>query len=323
LFSEIISLDNLFLSFYEFKKGKAKKSDVQEFERNLENSLFRLHEELREKKYKHGGYKSFYITDPKLRHIHKAEVSDRIIHHAIYRILYPIYDRKFICDSYSCRIDKGTHRAVNRLEYFGRKVSKNHTGEGFVLKCDIRKFFDSIDHNILIETIKDKINDNDLIWLLNTMIKSFETDLGKGMPIGNLTSQLFANIYLNELDKFIKYQLKIKYYLRYCDDFLILDQQENKLLVLRKEIEQFLKTKLKLSLHQDKVTIKKLSQGIDFLGYIVFPNYRTLRTKTKRRMFMKVNKNNLPSYLGLLKHCNGYELEKTINKKVKKLICNL
>ena len=314
LFSQIISLENLFLSFYEFKKGKSKKGDVQEFERNLENSLFRLHEELREKKYKHGGYKSFYITDPKLRHIHKAEVSDRIIHHAIYRILYPIYDRKFICDSYSCRIDKGTHRAVNRLEYFGRKVSKNHTSGGYVLKCDVRKFFDSIDHNILMETIKDRINDNDLIWLLTTIIKSFKTNSDKGMPIGNLTSQLFANIYLNELDKYIKYQLKVKYYLRYCDDFLILDKKEETLLFLKSKIDKFLGTNLKLSLHKDKVTINKLTKGVDFLGYVALPNHRILRTKTKRRMFRKVNKNNLSSYLGLLEHCNGYRLGKRIKQ---------
>ena len=153
LFNEIISLENLFLAWHEFRKGKRKKLDVQVFERNLEDNLFQLHKELAAGIYQHGNYTSFYVTDPKLRLIHKALVSDRVLHHAIYRILYSIFDKSFIFDSYSCRLGRGTHKAVNRLEYFTRKVSKNYTGECFVLKCDIKKFFASVNQSILLDLI--------------------------------------------------------------------------------------------------------------------------------------------------------------------------
>jgi hypothetical protein len=138
----------------------------------------------------------------------------------------------------------------------------------------------------------------------------------KGMPIGNLTSQLFANVYLNDLDCFVKHTLKAKYYLRYCDDFLILDPDECKLAEYKQKVRDFLKAKLKLELHKDKVSIRCLTQGIDFLGYIVKPHCRILRTKTKKRMLKRVRKKNLPSYLGLLSHCNGYELEENVKALV-------
>lgn len=164
-----------FLSWEEFKIGKTKKPDVLEFGRHLEDNLFALHRELKNKTYKHSDYTSFYITDPKVRHIHKAKVKDRIVHHAIHRILYPIFDPTFICDSYSCRIGKGTHRAVRRLEVFVRKVSKNYTGKCFVLKCDIKKFFASVDHDVLIGLLEKKIKDEDLMRLIREIIGSFDS----------------------------------------------------------------------------------------------------------------------------------------------------
>lgn len=145
------------------------------FERNLEDNLFGLHTELKDKTYRHSEYSAFYITDPKLRLAHKAKVRDRIIHHAIYRILYPIFDPSFIVDSFSCRIDKGTHRAVNRLNTFIRKISKNYTGSCFVLKCDIKRFFSSVDHNILLTIIRQKIDDPDVLALLTEIIGSFSS----------------------------------------------------------------------------------------------------------------------------------------------------
>jgi len=280
---------------------------------------------LKAKTYKYSNYKSFYIQDPKLRRIHKASVKDRVLHHAVFRILYPIFDPTFISDSYSCRIKKGTHRAVNRLQKFARKVNKNNTGNCYILKCDVKKFFDSIDHGILISLIQNKIKDENLIWLIKEIIKSFSTSLNKGLPLGNITSQLFANICLNELDRFIKHKLKIKYYIRYCDDFVILSDNKKYLEELILKINNFLKEKLKLSLHSDKISIRKYHQGIDYLGYVSFPYYRILRTKTKRKMFrkieermkeLKVNKiseesfnQTLQSYLGILKHCNSYKLK--------------
>ena len=325
LFSQIISLDNLFVSWCEFRKGKRKKYDVQLFERNLEDNLFELHTDLKNKTYHHSNYTSFYITDPKQRHIHKAEVRDRIVHHAVYRVLYPIFDKTFIFDSYSCRSKKGTHKAVDRLEYFTRKVSQNYTKPCFALKCDIKKFFDSVDHQPLFNLIKKKIHDKQVLWLISEIISSFrirereresKTYSAIGIPIGNLTSQLFANIYLNEIDQFVKHQLKIKYYLRYCDDFVIIDNSDKALENLIPIIQNFLGSSLKLELHEQKIIIRKLKQGIDFLGYVVLPHYRVLRTKTKRRMLKRINRKNLPSYLGLLKHCSGYKLKEEIIRRV-------
>ena len=173
IFSQIISIENLYESWAEFKYGKRKKGDVQAFERKLEDNLFSLRYDLKNRTYRHSDYTSFYITDPKLRHIHKAEVRDRIAHHAIYRILYTIFDKGFIYDSYSCRLEKGTHKAVARLKNFTQKVSKNNTIPCYALKCDVKKFFDSVDHEILLSLIKRKIADPDTLLLLEEIIESF------------------------------------------------------------------------------------------------------------------------------------------------------
>jgi len=324
VFYEIISLENLFLAWQEFRKGKTNKIDVQEFEFNLEDNLFELHQELKSGTYQHSHYATFNVCDPKLRRIHKACVRDRVLHHAVFRILYPIFDKRFIFDSYSCRIEKGSHKAINRLEKFCRKLSKNNSQNIFVLKCDVRNFFNSIDQEILLNLIKSKIGDEDAVWLIDKIIKSFLN----GLPLGNVTSQLFANIYLNELDQFIKHKLKIKYYLRYCDDFIILEESKECLIGLIPLIDNFLKEKLKLTLHSDKIIIRKYHQGIDFLGYVSLPHYRLLRTRTKKRIFRKIKikyqdlergliceeffNQSLQSYFGIFKHCKGYKIKKRI-----------
>ena len=168
------------MAWKEFKKGKSNKSDVQEFEFNLEDNIFQLYEDLKDKSYVHSPYVSFYVTDPKLRHIHKACVRDRVLHHAIFRILYQIFDRKFIYDSYSCRLVKGTHWAVNRLESFIRKSSCNNNGLIYALKCDVRKFFDSIDKANLKKIIANKIKDTDSLWLISKILDSFSKTPGTG-----------------------------------------------------------------------------------------------------------------------------------------------
>jgi len=182
----------------------------------------------------------------------------------------------------------------------------------FVLKCDVKKYFDSVVHDILIGLIKNKITDENAIWLINKIIESYLTLPGKGIPLGNITSQIFANIYLNEVDKFIKHKLKIKYYIRYCDDFLILDNNKNYLEKIIFAIKTFLERKLRLCLHEKKISIKEFRQGIDFLGYVSFPHYKILRNKTKKKMFRRLKENKsletLKSYLGVLKHCNSYKL---------------
>lgn len=211
-YHDIISIENLLEAWREFKKGKKLRKDVQEFEFKLMENILSLHNDLAQKTYKHSEYTPFNISDPKPRNIHKAIVRDRLLHHAIYRILYTFFDRIFIADSFSCRLNKGTHKALNRFKEFVYKVSKNNTKTCWVLKCDIKKFFASIDHNSRYIVVK-YINDKDTNWLLNQVINSFySTEPGKGLPLGNLTSQLLVNIYMNEFDQYIKHRLKIKYY---------------------------------------------------------------------------------------------------------------
>ena len=330
-------MNNLLLAWDEFKKGKRNKIDVQNFELYLEDNLFNLHNDLIDKKYKHNKYTDFYINDPKKRHIHKALVKDRLIHHAIHRIIYPIFDPIFIFDSYSSRKNKGVHKAISRLKVFLNKVNQTHN-KCFVLKCDIKKFFSSIDHNILIKIISEKIKDEELVCLLKEIINSFESEFSinkdkKGLPIGNLTSQLFANVYLNELDQFIKQNLKIKYYIRYADDFVIIHQDKNYLINNLIKIDNFIKEKLKMSLHPNKISIRKCSQGVDYLGYVILPKATVLRTKTKRRILKKIklrikeykNKKidkffltqSINSYLGVLSHANSYKLKQKLKQSIK------
>lgn len=302
------------MSWREFLNGKTKRKDVAKFSINLMDNLLLLHDKLLNKTYRHGGYTAFKINDPKPRDIHKASVRDRLLHHAVYRILYPYFDKKFIYDSYSCRKNKGTHKAINRFRDFFYKVSKNNTQTCWVLKCDIKKFFANIDHKILQNIFAKFINDADISWLLGEIINSFKENdkSGVGLPLGNLTSQLFVNIYMNEFDQFVKRKLKIRYYIRYADDFIILDRNKFYLEKIISRIRKFLIKKLHLIIHPRKISIETLSSGIDFLGYVSFSNHRVLRTKTKKRMLTKINQENAPSYLGLLKHCQGYKIENKV-----------
>ena len=230
--------------------------------------------ELKNATHQHGPYVGFYIKDPKQRHIHKAVVRDRVLHHAIFSILNPIFELTFIPRSFSCRIGEGTHRGIDVLEKMLIKTSENYTKPCFALKCDIRKFFDSVNHSILLNIIKKRVKDNKAIWLLNEIIESYsvavsprerETNVPrKGLPIGNLTSQLFANIYLNELDQFIKQRMKIKDYVRYTDDFVIVAEKSLDLKEIINPIQLFLKNELKLEIHPQKISIKRFHQGVDF-----------------------------------------------------------
>ncbi|OGH21343.1 MAG: hypothetical protein A2958_00900 [Candidatus Levybacteria bacterium RIFCSPLOWO2_01_FULL_38_13] len=330
LYLKIISIENLFQAWDEFKKDKRRKKDVRFFEINLEDNLFGLHKKLKSGNYRHGKYTAFNIYDPKFRHIHKAQVRDRIVHHAIVSILEPIFDQIFIYDSYSCRLNKGTHRAVKRLSKLIRKVSKNYKQDCFVLKLDIKKFFESVDHAILLSIIKRKIKDGNLTWLLENILKSFSKE--RGIPIGNLTSQLFANIYLNELDQFVKQKLKVKYYIRYADDFIILDPDLKKLSKYISIITMFLRDNLNLDLHSKKIIIRKYNQGIDFLGYIVLPHHILPCTKTRNRIFKKIENKiedfrsgkilqyslnqSIAAYLGFLNHADSYRLTQKIKKEL-------
>src|SRR3990167_492758 len=197
-YDDIISVENLLAAWREFLSGKRKKVDVRKFQYNLSDNVQALHDDLVSLTYCHGRYYAFNISDPKPRSIHKASVRDRLLHHAIYRILYPFFDKTFIPDSYSCRIKKGTHNTLNRFRAFSYIVSHNNTKTCWILKCDIRKFFASIDHKILLNILNSYIPDKQIIWLLQEIIESFSVKSDIGLPLGNLTSQLFVNIYMNE-----------------------------------------------------------------------------------------------------------------------------
>lgn len=310
-YSDIISLNNLSFAWGEFVVGKKNKPDVQIFSRNLMDNIVELHQLLVNKTYHHDGYESFYITDPKRRHINKATVRDRLLHHAVYRMLYPFFDRTFIADSFSCRNDKGVHKGINRFRNLAKQESKNFSRACWVLKCDIQKFFANIDHRVLLSILEEYIFDKNILWLLQNIINSFctESKPGVGLPLGNLTSQLFANVYMNRFDQWVKHKLKAKYYARYADDFVFLSHDKSWLEGIVPQIKFFLQTNLKLSLHPNKLILKTIASGVDFLGWVNFPDHRILRATTRRRMLARIKihptKETLQSYLGLLIHGNA------------------
>jgi len=316
-YDSIISPENLLEAWKEFIRGKHKRKDVQEFELHLADDLLSINRELVSKTYRHSHYEAFNISDPKPRNIHKARVKDRVVHRAIYRILYPFFDRLFIADSYSCRNNKGVHKALERFQSFARKASQNHTRTVWALKCDVRKFFASIDQNILRHILEKHIPDQDILNLLSEIIGSFHTKEGKGLPLGNLTSQLLVNVYMNEFDQFMKHQVNAKYYIRYADDFVIFSKNKEQLKAILLQISIFLESRLGLTLHPDKVFIKTVASGVDFLGWTHFSDHRVLRTVTKNRAFRNMREKEgkqetVESYLGLMKHGNAYKLRKRI-----------
>lgn len=298
-------------------RGKRHKKDVMDFQLRLFDNLVSLANDLNRKIYCHGSYRAFNISDPKPRRIHKANVRDRIVHHLIYHVLSDYFDRQFIHDSYSCRKNKGAHKALNRFKYFAGKVSCNHIKTCYVLKCDIKKFFANIDQTILLDILKRRITDMDLLWIIQKVLSSFWTILpGVGLPLGNLTSQLFANVYLNELDRYVKQELKVKYYIRYADDFVILSADKKYLKTVLEKVDIFLKTKLKLTLHPGKVSIQTYASGIDFLGWVHFPYHRQIRITTKYRVLRGLSgwpkPETINSYRGLLSHGNTYKIRKSL-----------
>ena len=311
LFERIIAPENLFAAWHIFRRGKTSKQDVQEFEFNLEDQVFALHEDLKNGSYQHGTYESFYVCDPKRRHIHKPPIRDRLLHHAVCRSIGSLVEKHFIFDSWSCRKGKGTHAAIARFQSMGWTLSRNNTRPVWVLKLDIRKFFDSVDQDRLLHILAGQIHDCHVIALLTNIVRSFPS----GIPLGNLTSQLFANIYLNELDQFVKHVLRIRCYLRYCDDFVLLHDDRSTLVDALSKIQRFVFERLGLEIHPRKILLERYSQGVDFLGFVCFPSHRILRTKTKRRMLQRVNDKNKFSYLGLLHHARTYQLNKIIFEK--------
>jgi RNA-directed DNA polymerase len=309
-FEEIISLENLLIAWQEFVKGKRSKKDVQDFSLNLMDNLASLHDDLSTFAYRHGGYEAFKINDSKPRDIHKASVRDRVLHHALYRLLYSFFDAVFTSDSFSCRIDRGTHKAADQFQIFARRISRNHTKTCWVLKMDIKKFFANIDQNILLGILTTYIPDQNVLWLLKEVIHSFSNSVPDvGLPLGNLTSQLLVNVYMNEFDNYVRHRLRTKHYIRYADDFVLLSSDRNELEQKIEPIKTFLWECLRLQPHPNKISIETVASGVDFLGWVHFPDHRVLRTRTKHRMFNRIREHAVPetfqSYMGMLQHGNA------------------
>lgn len=261
-----------------------KKPDVLEFAQNAEEQLHRLWNDIECGTYRHEPYTTFQIRDPKLRTINKACVRDRILHQALFTNLEPIFDRGFIFDSYSSRNGKGMLAMVKRFEDFARRISGGDRRAVWILKCDIRKFFDSVDHARLKSFLAGKVSSLEALCLLSNIIESFSTRPGKGIPLGNITSQLFSNVYLNPLDQFMKRRMRVGYYLRYADDIMILADNKSELLGHLESMCAFLREHLDLEIHPHKISIRTWRQGVDVLGYVSYPNYRAIRTITKWRI---------------------------------------
>ena len=303
LYPKIYAFDNLYRAFRKARRGgKRKKESVAAFELDLEANLWQLEEELRTGTYRPGPYRNFYVQERKRRLISAAPFRDRVVHHALCNVVQPIFERRFIGDSYACRVGKGTHRAVDRAQAFARR-------QRYVLQCDIRQFFPSVDHEILRSLLARPIADQRVLWLIDLILASgahvlagthrmewfpgddlFAVYRPRGLPIGNLTSQHWANAYLDRLDHFAKEELRCRCYLRYCDDFLLFHDDKAQLWAWREAIIEFLAA-LRLRLHEERAVVFPTRTGITWLGFRVFPYYRLLRkdnvkafTRRLRRM---------------------------------------
>ncbi len=285
LWNDLISWDNLLHAVRKAQRGKRFRREVARFIFHLEPELLRLQEELSQRTYLPGPYRTFRIYEPKPRLISAAPFRDRVVHHALTNVIGPIFERSFIFDSYACRIGKGTHAAVDRCQRYARRFR-------YVLKADIRKFFPSIDHQILKQLISRKIKDPDVLWLVNLIVDHsnpqdrivtwFADDTlftplerRRGLPLGNQTSQFFANVYLDPLDHFVKDSFSVGGYIRYVDDFLLFSNDKRQLARARSEIAQLL-SQLRVRLHPTKCVVFPARQGIRFLGYRIFPTHRLL-----------------------------------------------
>jgi len=341
LFSRICAFSNLHLAWKKAQKGKRYKNCVLFFNFNLERELLQLRKDLLSKTYQPGPSTDFTIYERKPRNISAVPFRDRIVHHALMNVIEPTFERSFIYDSFACRVGKGTHAAVNRFSSYAKKSR-------YFLKCDIKKYFPSVDRNILKQKLRKKIKDNDCLWLMDLIIDSAKPQKGagdyfpgdtlfthmdnpRGIPIGNLTSQFFANLYLNDLDHYIKESLNCRYYIRYVDDFVFLGTEKSTLWHTYEKILRFL-DKERLKFKHDKTILAPLSEGVDLLGYRIYPEGRKIRKdnahrfikKLKRfqRMFYerrveweKINAS-VQSWIGHASHAKTYRLREKIFQSI-------
>ncbi len=333
-FDEIVSFENILDAAYQCRKGKTKVRATLEFFNNLEENVIQIQNELIWNMYQMSAYHHFYVFEPKRRLISAPHFKDRVVHRAIYNIIDPLFDKQYIHDSYACRKGKGTHKGADRAQAFIRKVEREH-GKVFALKADISRYFSSIDHYILKSIITAKIKCTRTKSILFYIIDNSPCDaLGVGIPLGNLTSQIFANIYLNELDRFAKHKLKAKLYVRYMDDFIIIHHDKSQLHSWRKDIEMFLHQQLRLKTNSKTQVFpvaKKNGRALDFLGYRIYSTHRLLRKCTVKRIKAKLKKyrqqfadgdielsdikQSIQSWLGHASHADAHNLKKALFKE--------
>lgn len=278
LLEKTAEFENLYNAYLKARRGKNEIKEVASFTYALENELFNLQDELVNGTYKTGKYHNFVLYEPKKRLISALPFRDRIVHHAVCNVISPIFETTFIHDSYACRKNKGTHKGIARLQKFIAK-----TPSFYCLKCDVSKYFQSVDNAVLKQLLRKKIADKKMLDVLDGIIDSF----AEGIPIGNLTSQLFANIFLTDLDNYAKHALKAEYYIRYMDDFIILDSSKKNLHEMKSKIALFLAS-MNLQLHPKKAVIFPAKQGIDFLGYVVYEHHKKARKSTVKRFIKRV-----------------------------------
>lgn len=283
LFDQIVDYNNLYDAFKKSKREKMHRTEIQRYYLDIGENIYNLRKSMIMETYRPGKYRVHHVFVPKFREIKALPFNDRVLQHAVNNIIEPIFEKSFIEHSYACRRGKGTHIASYHLQ---RWLYINHIqgNKLYTLKCDVRKYFDSIDIEILYNIIHKKIKDKKLLRLISVILH--RGVIQKGIPIGNLTSQLFANVYLNELDHYIKEVKQIKYYMRYMDDFVILGENKEELWKLLKDIESFLANHLNLKLN-DKTRIYPTSSGVDFVGYVHFYNKIRIRKST----FIRFKKN--------------------------------
>jgi retron-type reverse transcriptase len=330
LWNTVASFENLVLSFSAASKGKKERVSVLKFKSQLEENIINIQNNLIWKTWRPGEYRSFFVYEPKHRLVQAPCFEDRVVHHALIDVIEPLFDKKFIKDSYACRRGKGIHNTSVRLQQFLRSAGSGGR-KVYVLKADISKYFPSINHGKLISIIKKTVKDPDVLWLCDKIIKHYGYEK-RGLPVGALTSQLFANVYLDQFDHFIKDELGIKYYLRYMDDFVILAHDKKVLWELLAEVESFLAVELSLSLNP-KTSIFPASKGVDFAGYRVWPTHilpRKAIIKNSKTRFKKLSrlyasgkceaehiKPRVASFLGYMKHCSS---KKTVGNILKDFV---
>ena len=283
LFDQVVAFSNLLDVTRKAQRGKRDRRDVARFLFHLEPELFQLQDELRAGTYRMQPYRPMVIYEPKERHISVAAFRDRVVHHAICNVLDPIFEACLVHDTYACRRGKGTHAAVKRAQTFARRLP-------YVLKCDIRKYFESIDHTVLKALLRRKLKDQRLLLLLDQIIAHpIPAGVsGRGVPIGNLTSQYFANFYLGELDHFVKERLRIKGYVRYMDDVLVFAASKPELHEILAAIRTYVQHALRLELKEEALRLMPVTQGIPFLGFRIFPGMVRLQRKQWGRFKRKV-----------------------------------